>query len=83
MRLTENWELREFTKCIANANNTLLMNYHCFADPLIKWQNVHIWIRLFGCPPIICKDGRLEKIQGVDATMPWHDYFTLADKLLS
>ncbi len=83
MRMTENWELREFTKCIATASNTLVDRYDYFADPLLEWKTVASWVSRFGCPPVICRDGRCTEIMGAKTSMPWHDYFTLADRLLS
>jgi len=78
----ENWELREFTKLIANACNALLGDYTLMASPLITWKDVGHWIARFGCPPIVLSEGPRHEIQGIKTSAPWISYFRrLADLL--
>lgn len=79
----ENWELRELTKLIANANNALRDEYSLMASPLLTWQEVGHWIARFGCPPVHCKDGLREEMHGIKTSAPWHWYFARLNDLLA
>ncbi len=78
----ENWELREFTKLVANASNALLGNYSLMAGNLISWKDVGHWIARFGCPPIIFSDATRGEVQGIATNAPWTWYLRRLDDLL-
>jgi hypothetical protein len=70
----ENWELREFTKLIANACNALRADSSLMAAPLLAWKDIGRWLTSFGCPPVTFSDGATASILGVAATAPWLRY---------
>lgn len=78
----ENWELREFTKIIANAHNALSPPYDKFASPLLTWSEVGHWIAAFGCPPVACADGHPSHVQGIAVSMPFQEYLRRTHELL-
>ncbi|WP_156349873.1 hypothetical protein [Archangium gephyra] len=80
--LNENWELKKLTEKIANAYNSIIGDPMFFASPLVLWKDVRGWMGKFGCPPVQFSDGLVWNIQGVDLSMPWHEYFELAGSVL-
>jgi hypothetical protein len=79
----ENWELREFTKLVANACNALLDDYSLMAGPLLAWKDIGHWIERFGCPPIIFSDATCTNVQGIATSEPWTWYLRRLDDLLA
>ena len=78
----ENWELREFTKLVANACNALLGDYSLMAGSLVAWRDIGHWIARFGCPPVVFSDTTSTQIQGIAAAAPWTWYLRRLDDLL-
>ncbi len=78
----ENWELREFTKLIANACNAVQSDYSLMAAPLLAWKDIGRWLASFGCPPVIFRDGPCASIHGVATTAPWTRYLRRLDDLM-
>jgi len=78
----ENWEMREFTKLVANACNALLGDYSLMASPLLTWKDVGHWIARFGCPPLTFSDGTISQVQGIATSSPWTWYLRRLDDLM-
>jgi|GEM_PF-3947873 len=83
MLFTEQYELREFTKLIANAHNALLNNFSLMAGSLVSWKDVGSWLARFGCPPVIFSDVTCTQICGTTASAPWTWYLRRLDELLT